>query len=278
MLKINLINLEASDVKYRSVSFPDGEPHITLDPFNRKESFQVITRICNPNDLYLLLQVGDILNRAGVEWELIITYCMSMRMDRVVNFEEAFSLNIVAQLINGLTPRSVRIVEPHSSRLLHLINNSRAINPMSDIMMKAMEETTPCYPDHGALERYSSFVGRDFCFCLNKTRDLTDPNSRITGMEIMYSPLQVNDTITVIDDLCDAGGTFCLAAKLLREKYPDKKLNILVTHLVNHVGLGNLCKNYDEVYVSNSYRDWDKTILNIADFPNLHVIDICKEI
>lgn len=259
MLTIDLRNVNDSDIKYRNQAFPDGEPHITLEAFDRKEVYKVITRISNPSDLFLLLQVGDILDRAEVEWSLVVTYCMSMRMDRVVHYEEAFSLKIVANMLNSMNFTSATFVEPHSSRLLSLVRNAKAARPMMDKVSIMQNISTICYPDHGAMERNSSYVGREFCICLKKVRDLEDKNSRIKSLDIEYSPNEItNNTITIVDDLCDAGGTFCMAADLLRKKYPGVKLSILVTHLVNPVGLKNLCTTFDEVYISDSYKDWDK--------------------
>lgn len=72
----------------------DGEPQFFLtEELNRKESIDVICRISNTEDLFLLVQVGDILDRQEVEWDLHITYLMSM--DRVMSFNRPFSLKVV---------------------------------------------------------------------------------------------------------------------------------------------------------------------------------------
>lgn len=62
---LNLIRPEKSDVKYEVIQFPDGEPHIVLNGIDRKDDLTVVCRICNPTDLFILMQVGDILNRLG---------------------------------------------------------------------------------------------------------------------------------------------------------------------------------------------------------------------
>ena len=71
---INLINREAPGVPYTLTTFPDGEPHIVLGEINRKYAAHVVCRIANPNDLFVLLQVGNILNRQGVPFSLTIRY------------------------------------------------------------------------------------------------------------------------------------------------------------------------------------------------------------
>jgi hypothetical protein len=68
MQVLNLIRPEKSSVKYRVIQFPDGEPHIVLENIDRKDNLSVICRVCNPTDLFILMQVGDILNRQGVSF------------------------------------------------------------------------------------------------------------------------------------------------------------------------------------------------------------------
>lgn len=258
MVRIDLTNLDKSEVKYEMSVFPDGEPHIKLDEFDRKKDYNVICRISNPNDLFLVMQVGDVLRRADVEWELTILYLMSMRMDRVVNFRESFTLKLVAEVINNLAPKKVHILEPHSSRTLSLINNSDAMPSY----FTCSSDVTYCYPDHGAAERYHAGEN-DIVLC--KKRDLEN-KGQIISIEVESEPKVVKDTIMIEDDLCDAGGTFAWSAKILREKYPNAKLAIRVVHLVNPVGLEKLAANFDDVYISNSYKDWD-----ISKYPNVHM-------
>lgn len=123
MLVLNLIRPEKSDVKFNIIQFPDGEPHIVLEDFDRKDKVTVICRVSNPNDLFILMQLGDILNRQGIIFRLAITYLMSMRMDRVISFNEAYSLKMVAEVINNMSPEEVTVLEPHSSKTKALIDS-----------------------------------------------------------------------------------------------------------------------------------------------------------
>ncbi len=67
-----------------------------------------------------------------------------------------------------------------------------------------------------------------------------------------------------------AGGTFVGIANKIREVNPDRKLAIYVTHMVNPKGITTLSENYDEVYFTNSYKDWDK-----SDLPdNVRIIKV----
>lgn len=265
-LTINLIRPEESEVKFELTTFPDGEPHIKFEELNRKKSYAVICRITNPSELFVLMQVGNILNRQGVEFDLIITYLMSMRMDRVINFEEAFSLEIVANMINNLHADNVYIFEAHSDRTFALINNSKPYTYLGGPKLEYKMDVI-CYPDAGACQRYKHNYKAFGSIVLEKKRDLKN-KGQIISLDIVEEPIEVYDyqRIVIFDDLCDAGGTFVWSAKILREYYPNNKLCIYVKHLVNPIGLKNLAENFDEVHITDSYKDWD-----ISEYNNVTV-------
>lgn len=257
MLVLNLIRPEKSDVKFNIIQFPDGEPHIVLEDFDRKDKVTVICRVSNPNDLFILMQLGDILNRQGIIFRLAITYLMSMRMDRVISFNEAYSLKMVAEVINNMFPEEVTVLEPHSSKTQALIDSyyRQLETPMPDF-----EGYLYVLPDKGAKERYA-FPPHLTVYC-SKVRDTS--TGKLSGFKIENPEIIENNPdkpLVVIDDLCDGGGTFAGIAQLLGFHYPDRKRAIFVTHMVNPKGIATLSKNYQEVYFTNSYKDWQNEVL-----------------
>ena len=251
MNTLNLINKEKSDISYEIITFPDGEPHIKLIDLDRKKDVSIICRVANPTDLFILMQVGNILNRQGIIFDIQINYLMSMRMDRVMSFNEAYSLEIVANMINSLNARKVKILEPHSEKTLALIKRSSKID--DGILLT---DYLKVYPDEGAAERYNANPMTDVIF--KKKRNLSD--GRIISIEPI-NPDVLHKTykpIMVIDDLCDGGSTFKLIANYLNEVVPNQERNIVVTHMVNPNGIQTLSVHYDKVFFTNSYKDWDK--------------------
>ena len=256
MNTLNLINKEKSDISYEIITFPDGEPHIKLIDLDRKKDVSIICRIASPTDLFILMQVGNILNRQGIIFDIQINYLMSMRMDRVMSFNEAYSLEIVANMINSLNARKVKILEPHSEKTLALIKRSSKINDgilISDYLK--------VYPDEGAAERYNANPMTDVIF--KKKRNLSD--GRIVSIEPINPDILHKSTksIMVIDDLCDGGMTFKLIVDYLKEEVPNLKRNIVVTHMVNPKGIKVLSENYDSVAFTDSYKDWENEDLPI---------------
>lgn len=254
MQVLNLVRPKESDIKYEIIQFPDGEPHIVLKNIDRKDDVDVICRVTNPNDLFILMQVGDILNRHGVRFNLIITYLMSMRMDRVISFNEAFSLNIVANIINSMNPYRVKVLEPHSNKIF-MINHCTCDS--GDMFSPDFKDYIHVLPDAGAASRNTiNFVPTVYC---SKVRDLS--TGKLSGFSV-ENPEVITDNpdvpLVVVDDLCDGGGTFAGIAAEIRKIDPERKLSIYVTHMVNPKGIITLSENYDEVYFTNSYKDWHK--------------------
>lgn len=254
MQTLDLINYNKSDIKYKLVNFPDGEPHIILNEIDRKDSIHINCRICNPNDLFILLQIGDVLNRQAIPFSINIYYLMSMRMDRVITFNESFSLKVVADLINSINPTSVHVLEPHSIRTSELINNCVVIPSI----IPQINNSIKVYPDAGAFIRYNGDPTQDVV-----CKKVRDPKTgallefSISNPEVIENNL--DKTLLVIDDLCDGGGTFAGIAALL-EPYNMKKY-IYVTHMVNPKGIKTLSDNYDQVLFTNSYKNWFEEVI-----------------
>ena len=259
---LKLIKPEKSDISYNIIYFPDGEPHIVLEEVNRKESIKVICRISNPTDLFIVTQVGSILNRQGVPYSFDIKYLMSMRMDRVISFNEAYSLEIVMKMLKMFHPISISVLEPHNNNAI-LANGG--IGYPSD--KPDFSECLVVFPDKGAYERYKALY--DKAVICSKVRDLS--TGILTGFNIDNPEIldeYPDKPLIVIDDLCDGGGTFVGIVELLNEKYPNRPKSIFVTHAVNTKGIDNMSRYYDNVYITNSYRDW------VACPENVTIIDV----
>lgn len=265
-MEINLIDPVKSQIKYEIFRFPDGEIQIKLDNIDHKESYDVKCRVRSAEELFILMQVADILNRHGVLFDIEIYYLMSMRMDRVMEFNRPFSLNIVLKVLDGLGARVVYILEPHSSRAVY--SDSTFFKDGIDILLKNIDlsEYLPVLPDRGAQERYRWICGGLNC---SKVRDIS--SGKLVGFSLVNPEIleTIKKPLLVIDDLCDGGGTFAGIADEIR-KYTDRELNIFVTHMVNEKGIKTLSDNYDKVYFTNSYKDWE----NLPD--NVTMFNVCQ--
>ena len=264
MQQLNLVHLEDSDIKYSISRFPDGEVQISLGDFSHKEQIQVKCRITNAEDLFILMQVLDILDRHEVSYMLSIYYLMGMRMDRVMDFSRPFTLKIVLNSLKNCNADIIEILEPHSD----VYCDSRFGGKFAELYAK----NNPSYtvwndfqiilPDAGAKERYDfQYVGT--ALTCSKVRDLT--TGKILEIKI-DNPEAISDKpLLILDDLCDGGGTFCGIAKAFNAlNIPKERLNIAVTHMVNPKGIKNLSENFNHVWFTNSYEDWENLPENVT--------------
>lgn len=180
--------------------------------------------------------------------------------------DESFSLSIVAQVINNMSPQAVHVLEPHSYRVQDLINAywGDIATPIPDF-----RGYLKVYPDRGALQRYGGDSTKNV-IC-SKVRD--PKTGQLSGFKI-ENPEVIEENqdlpLVVIDDLCDGGGTFKGIAQLLESHCPNRDRAIYVTHMVNPKGIATLSENYKEVYFTNSYRDWGREVLP----DNVKVIEV----
>ena len=273
MKSINLVDIEKSDVKYKITKFPDGEPQIFLDSeLDRKKEYEVICRITNPEELFIVLQVGDILDRHEVDWNLNILYLMSMRMDRVMSFNRPFSLKIIANALNTMNWKCLESHELHSDKLYTLLKD-RSVFPKDwyDKFNSIIDSSDVIvFPDEGAYLRYTYFFTTDqICIKFIKERDVN--TGKIKGFTLMDRKyvFKPGTTFVLIDDLCDGGGTFLGELEILKKVYPDCKYKLVVYHAVNQEGLDKVCSAFDEVIITNSYKDYESK-------GNLTVIDVTE--
>lgn len=260
MQTLNLVHKEISSINYSISHFPDGEVQITLDSFNRKDDILVECRITSAEELFILMQVMDILDRQEVTYSVTIYYLMGMRMDRVMDFNRPFTLKVVSTFLSRSKAKEIRILEPHSKKIFDL--NNIFIEHIDDLLEGFKAELLSCHqlvlPDAGAQKRYPNISNAIFC---SKVRD------EQTGKLIEFEVKNPNDIqskdLLILDDLCDGGGTFCGIAAELKKYKPDVSINIFVTHMVNRKGIENLAKTFNKVYFTNSYRTWSNLPNNV---------------
>ncbi len=280
MCTLNLIYPDISDIKFTTLFFPDGQPHIKIDTAScetcdKNEELVIISRISNANDLLLILLVKNTLTYLGFEQiALKISYLMAARMDRVMLDGEPFSLKVIGNIINLAGFKKVSIFDPHSEVSTAVIENAYSITNhqfVKDVMEHYKKNNAGddaakfCLvsPDAGALKKIykvAAALGNiDVVECM-KERDLK--TGALSGFKVFEENLQ-QKICFIIDDICDGGGTFtCVAAAL--KKLGAEKIILVVSHGIFSKGY-NL-KNVDEMYCTDSYNAIDTKIENLNVF------------
>lgn len=265
---LDLINNTLDGKEIKVDNFPDGQINIHLENLNRKDGIVTITtRLINGNDIMKLLMVADVLKRNDFIIErLNITYLYAARMDRIMTFDQPYTLSIVADLINSVGANSVFIETPHNEvKTCRLIENCVIWETLRDFNCPYCNDTiTFVYPDYGAEVRFKSDIYEDGCgfVCCSKVRD--PKTNLLSGFKIKEGQFKKHTKVVrVIDDLCDGGGTFCGLLPVLKDACNNIGLNptfeLVVPHLIQESAIDKLINiGYDKIITTNSYKDWNK--------------------
>lgn len=266
---MQVIDLTKYSDNYKVIVFPDGEAHLELTKPIKEGIVDVRCRITCSADLFILMQLSDILKRQCVILNrLTIFYLMGMRCDRVFEINRPFTLKIVADVINSFNARMVELIEPHSYqsvRMIKNVKNVRMTQIIADELFNADDKLLFVAPDRGAFERYGENI--PCAVICSKVREAS------TGELLDFDaddviPVKGRDLL-MIDDLCDGGGTFVGLAPKVRELEPES-LSLAVTHAIQMSGIRRVAEVYDNVYITNTYKEWQHEELPA----NVKVLDV----
>lgn len=265
MNTFHLIYPEQSTIRFKTMIFPDGQPHLKIDmtsitPLDRKAPLQIYARLANANDLMTVLFAKNTLDYLEFETiELNISYLMAARMDRVMQDGEPFSLKVVAQLLNQAGFKKIRIFDPHSEVSTAVIDRSYAVtnhdyvkDALADYFNKnAQTPFSIVSPDAGALKKIhklAQYLGVENVVECMKERDVK------TGALLSFKTTVTDlsgQTCFIVDDICDGGGTFAGTAKMLKEKGATKVV-LIVSHGIFSKGVS--IEGVDEIYTTDSFK------------------------
>lgn len=275
----NLIDPLKSIAGYRIIKFPDGERQIELEAplLYNKVTNTILTRLSSVEDIFILLQLVDILRRFEISYEIHVTYIIGQRNDRIMSMTSASNFKIIMDMIERVLPDSVMELHNPKSHPYIIKNVLSTLNIIKwDNYFKELynqKKLVLVLPDYGAYNRYKEELMKyPKVITATKVRNNTkgEPPMTVELDSIILPKIDENDEFTVIDDLCDGGRTFTLLAAELRKLNPKMKLNLVVTHAVNMDGLLIVSKYYDNVFITNSYQNWDK-MRNLPE--NVKVVD-----
>jgi len=272
MIKLNLVNPEKSQIKYKISKFPDGQQTLDLIEWNDllkyEDTVTISSRLNSFKDLELIIcAVQAIRNlKPSREIALYVPYFVGARSDR--KFVEGgvnYLKQVICPIINSLNLMSVVILDPHSDVLEACLNNYEKINnhylvkyALSNIDNKndAQERICLVSPDAGAYKKIFD-VAKEFginnIITATKVRDIKTGD--ILKTEIPTLDIHSELKYVIIDDICDGGRTFIELAKAIKESKPDAKVYLIVTHGIFSAGYTQLQKYFEQIYTTNSYKE-----------------------
>ena len=267
MYTLDLIKPKQSDIAFESLTFPDGQPHLRLflEKINTELPVCIRCRLRNPTDLFLLQLAKSVLDEAGFsQIDLDISYLLAARMDRVMQAGEPFALRVVADSLNALHFRKIRIFDPHSDVSTALIRRSFARDNVF-LVKKALcsffnctESTLPfeqfvlVSPDAGALKKiYQVALALGGATVLEgrKKRDVS--TGKLSGFHISPEGIEGKHCF-IVDDICDGGGTFIGLAEQIRLHQPVS-IQLVVSHGIFSKGMP--LAGIDGIFTTNSFQE-----------------------
>ncbi len=258
-----------NEIKYDSLFFNGGEPHIKIEfgnfPFNKAVDAVITSRLTSMDELVMVMIAADALNQSGKisTLTLVAPYIPGARQD-VRHTGEALTSKIIANMINSCKFDEVVTFDNHSPVITALLKNVTE-ESNHDFVLECLKrihtnpkEKAPLLisPDAGSnkkikeLAMYLNEINDIEVIKCDKTRDFT--TGKLSGFEVYANDLDCQDCI-IVDDICDGGGTFIGLAEELKKKNAGK-IYLVVSHGIFSQPLKNLKTFFEKVYTTDSWR------------------------
>ena len=256
----------------RFTRFPDGTTSFRYDPDSERWYLDdtVITWKYDGDHECILMWylVNHIRSDRFPYIRLYMPYVPNARMDRVKQRDEVLTIKWFADFINSLKFGSVTILDPHSNVAPALINNVYIIQPKKYIEAAIEdiddEDLLICYPDEGAVKRYSDLIRAEYIFGI-KHRDWR--SGEIERLELTSSEKVNGRNVLIVDDICSRGGTFTHTARALKEAGANN-IFLYVSHCENTIFNGSVLTDglISRIYTTDSiYRGEHEKITILQD-------------
>ncbi|MDU5715975.1 MAG: phosphoribosyltransferase family protein [Citrobacter freundii] len=252
------LTLTLDDQSYAVASgvFPDGAVWLkvtdALPTFARLMRIRA-TAMRDMNDFMLLAQLVEAVRHQTdvLVSHLDLPWLPWARQDRHMVSGDSFALKVFASQLNTLKFDKVNVLDPH--RLSRLFQQNA-------LMLVA--------PDAGSLKKIDAVAraaGVEQYAILSKKRDVA--SGSLTGFALLAGDVRGRDLL-IVDDLCDAGGTFIGSAQVLRDA-GARSVSLYVTHGIFSKGVEHLFANgIDAIYTTTSLA------APTLEHPQLELIDI----
>jgi ribose-phosphate pyrophosphokinase len=275
-----------TDADTAITSFSGGERHIQLSATLRSNIANPTCLGCNvlaqphsASDLIDLLLTENALRHLKPELQLHLTlpYLPYARQDRVCAEGQAFSLEVLAQML-AINPKQYIVTwDVHSNVAKQLIPNLINIEaptiiatcaPLVDLLND--ENAVLICPDKGAIERCNELnkslaTALPIAYC-TKIRDPSTGHISSTHVELPSNMQNLNGKTAIIsDDICDGGMTFIGIAKALRA-LGCEHIALYVTHGIFSKGLSVFDGLIDQIFTTTSFEQIAHDKLTVIDF------------
>ena len=161
---------------------------------------------------------------------LMIPYLPYGRQDKKVENNATFALYTFRTLLSSLKIDHIESIDIHNPEVTQY--GIKNVMPSLDLVFSDFKPTLVCFPDQGAASRgYSIDVPS---FSLKKIREQS--TGHITSMTCELPLDLFNQRVLIVDDICDGGATFIIAAKYLYSRHAED-VGLYTTHGIYSKGV-----------------------------------------
>lgn len=276
---IKIFDSENKEVEFNRISYPDTQQSVEILSLPEKRgSFTIVVRLNSFRAVELLLATVAALKALVPSFKLTvkIVYLLGGRSDRQMSMNSPNYLrDVIGPVLNLITPTRVIIMDPHSYVSEAVIKKSSAYSILPTLLEKYFSyqnlfnrlkenKIQIVAPDAGATARIHktidvfrkiSATNSDVAIKIIQCIKTRDEKGAVNGLKVCdeYEP----DVATVVmDDLCDGGKTFIEVAN----KIHVKDICLIVAHGVFSKGVEPVIAEYEMIFTTNSYRDFEPNI------------------
>lgn len=251
---------------FKKIEYPDGQLQVELDLEyfkDRKIPIDIYARIKHIGHLELLMALISALHWADFMInEINFVYLFGMRSDRLFKPGQShYFRDVIAPVINTM-PGHKKFLQPHGRSLRYIKSNEWHPDYVfySTAQVKAQQKTIIA-GDRSAVNLCQQLAGFESNFknspYFNKIRKDDGTLVATLSKEVIADIKEGdNDTILIVDDMCDGGATFIAESEVLRTLFPDKQLHLFVIHGLFTKGLEHISDHFDRIFTTNSYQDF----------------------
>lgn len=272
-----IVSTPVVELEWKSFIFRGGEPHFQITtPVKYPSKLTITQRYNTINDLFDIVLAVDAARRIGLtSIDLVLPYFPAARQDRVCNIGEPLTLKVFANIINGCNFDNVFIICPHSEVTPALLDKGKILEEFRCVeravnMFKDGHNFNIVCPDAGAgkrvekivqqLSNNNGFVNFHLIRC-EKIRDVKDGSLK----EFFVQANDLNGYPSmIVDDIVCGGGTFKGLGEVLRARNCGP-LSLFVTHADDVVGIQSMIEYFDQVFVTNSKKNWNEFKYTLDD-------------
>lgn len=241
--------------------YPAGEDHSILKalPLLESDGLLIEAHCRNLGDLARLRVQEDILIRNGIRNAWFVPYFPCARQDRLETklsgFELRFALDLVA-------PLRIVIADPHSDvagQLPHFPQS--AIYSCFEAALPEIKDAVVVIPDAGAAKKAYEWAVGDNRQIVQSLKVRDPKTGKLSGFKVIANKIDggshgpdsyslgdlYQKNVVIVDDICDAGGTFLGLGEILKRDFGVAKMTLGITHGLFTKGTSTLKGMFDNI-------------------------------